>query len=139
MAENVGYLSLRTDAWWAMIVRMARPRRASVAQSRLDASRASAHPGPRARRSQRNVVVLLFDGVQSLDVSGPVEVLAALQRVPVSSERSLRDYNVRTLSIGGAAVRTSSGLTIAADGSLDDTPDPIDTLIVPGGAGARAA
>jgi transcriptional regulator GlxA family with amidase domain len=87
----------------------------------------------------RNVVVLLFDGVQSLDVSGPVEVLAALQRVPASSKRPRRGYDVRTLSVDGAAVRTSSGLTIAADGSLDDAPDSIDTLIVPGGAGARAA
>jgi transcriptional regulator GlxA family with amidase domain len=87
----------------------------------------------------RNVVVLLFDGVQSLDVSGPVEVLAALQRVPAPSERPRRGYDVRTLSVGGAAVRTSSGLTIAADGSLDHVPDAIDTLIVPGGAGARAA
>jgi transcriptional regulator GlxA family with amidase domain len=83
--------------------------------------------------------VLLFDGVQSLDVSGPVEVLASLQRVPASSELPRRGYDVRTLSFDGAAVRTSSGLTIAADGSLDDAPDSIDTLIVPGGAGARAA
>jgi transcriptional regulator GlxA family with amidase domain len=83
--------------------------------------------------------VLLFDGVQSLDVSGPVEVLAALQRVPASSERSRRGYDVRTLSVDGAAVRSSSGLTIAADGSLADAPASIDTLIVPGGAGARAA
>src|SRR5436305_9360187 len=109
MAENVGNLSLRTGAWWAIIVGMARPRPASAAQSRLDASAAAARPAPRARRSQRNVVVLLFDGVQSLDVTGPVEVLAALQRVPFSSERPLRGYDVRTLSVDGGAVRTSSG------------------------------
>jgi transcriptional regulator GlxA family with amidase domain len=98
-----------------------------------------ARQAPPARRSPRNVVVLLFDRVQSLDVSGPVEVLTALERVPASSKSPRRRYDVCTLSIDGAAVRTSSGLTIAADGSLDDAPDSIDTLIVPGGAGARAA
>jgi transcriptional regulator GlxA family with amidase domain len=139
MAENVGDPSLRTDASSAIIVRMARARPASAARSTPDASRAAGRPAPPSRRSQRNVVVLLFDGVQSLDVSGPVEVLAAVRRVPASSERSLRGYDIRTLSVDRAAVRTSSGLTIVPDGSLDDAHDSIDTLIVPGGAGARAA
>src|SRR5712671_1294970 len=111
MAENVGYLSLRTDAAWAMIASMTRPRSrrardrspraggrpvSAAPSTRLDASQTAGRPAPLARRSQRNVVVRLFDGVQSLDVSGPVEVLAALQRVPASSERSLRGYDIRT-------------------------------------------
>ncbi|HEV2975207.1 MAG TPA: DJ-1/PfpI family protein [Solirubrobacteraceae bacterium] len=100
---------------------------------------------------RRTIAVLLFDDVQSLDVSGPIEVFAAANRLldtaPVAApgaRRSARrparrDYAIRTLSADGAPIRTSSGLTLVPDGSLSDTPDRIDTLIVPGGHGARAA
>ncbi len=99
----------------------------------------------------RNVVVLLFDHVQSLDVTGPIEVfdvanrqLDAARAAPPGAQRSAtraarRDYAIRTLSAGGAPIRASSGLTLVPDGSLSDAPDRIDTLIVPGGHGARAA
>jgi transcriptional regulator GlxA family with amidase domain len=94
-----------------------------------------------------NIVVLLFDGVQSLDVSGPVEVFAGARRLLGDEPRDggdvrdarTRGYRIVTLSREGAAVRTSSGLSIAPDGSLQDAPREIDTLIVPGGAGVRAA
>ncbi|MDT0433147.1 MULTISPECIES: GlxA family transcriptional regulator [Streptomyces] len=81
---------------------------------------------------QRTVLVLLFDGVQSLDVTGPVEVFAgAGNAVPGS-------YRIRTASLDGAPVRTSSGLTLVPDGSLADAGDPAPhTLLVPGGAGTR--
>ncbi|XVU26351.1 GlxA family transcriptional regulator [Actinoplanes sp. CA-054009] len=71
-----------------------------------------------------NVRVLLFDGVQSLDVTGPVEVFT-----------NAGDYRVTTASPGGRPVRTSSGLTLVPDGPLDETVP--DTLVVPGGAGTR--
>ncbi len=95
----------------------------------------------------RSVVVVLFDRVQSLDVSGPIEVLAAAQRVQdaggparcAATSAAPPRYEIRTLSAGGAPVRTSSGITIVPDGSLADAPAQIDTLLVPGGAGARAA
>lgn len=73
--------------------------------------------------SLRNVLVLVYDGVQSLDVTGPVEVFAGAGR-----------YRVRTVSPGGAAVRTSSGLTLVPDGGLEDErPGPRTTVLVPGG------
>jgi transcriptional regulator GlxA family with amidase domain len=87
----------------------------------------------------RTVLIVLFDEVQSLDVTGPLEVFATAR------EHGGRAYEIRTASLGAAAVRTSSGLAIAPDGDLRDqdfaagvsrTPPP-DLLIVPGGPGAR--
>ncbi|HWU05829.1 MAG TPA: GlxA family transcriptional regulator [Streptomyces sp.] len=79
---------------------------------------------------QRSVLVVLFDGVQSLDVSGPVEVFAGASRFPGVS------YDLRTASLDGAPVRCSSGLTLVPDAALADVPVP-DLLLVPGGAGTR--
>ncbi|MER5375508.1 GlxA family transcriptional regulator [Streptomyces sp. NPDC002553] len=80
--------------------------------------------------AQRTVLVVLFDGVQSLDVSGPVEVFAGAENHTPGS------YRIRTASLDGAPVRTSSGLTLVPDGILTEAPDP-HTLVVPGGQGTR--
>ncbi|NEC05762.1 GlxA family transcriptional regulator [Streptomyces sp. SID7909] len=79
---------------------------------------------------QRSVLVVLFDGIQSLDVTGPMEVFAGASRFPDVS------YELRTASLDGAPVRTSCGLTLVPDGSLADAPVP-HTLLVPGGRGTR--
>ncbi|MGW8886535.1 GlxA family transcriptional regulator [Streptomyces sp. NPDC055749] len=79
---------------------------------------------------QRSVLVVLFDGVQSLDVSGPMEVFAGASGFPEVS------YELRTASLDGAPVRSSSGLTLVPDSALADAR-PSDTLLVPGGGGTR--
>ncbi|ROQ77485.1 HTH-type transcriptional regulator CdhR [Streptomyces sp. ADI92-24] len=84
-----------------------------------------------AGMKQRSVLVVLFDGVQSLDVSGPMEVFAGASRFPGVS------YELRTASLDGAPVRSSSGLTLVPDSSLAGT-GPVHTLLVPGGGGTRA-
>jgi transcriptional regulator GlxA family with amidase domain len=80
------------------------------------------------------VLIVLFDGVQSIDVTGPLEVFAHAR-----DHQGEHAYQVRTASLGGAQVRTSSGLAIVPDGDLREQgeADPPDLLIVPGGAGAR--
>ncbi|MFF1658092.1 GlxA family transcriptional regulator [Streptomyces sp. NPDC058255] len=78
----------------------------------------------------RTVLVVLFDDVQSLDVTGPVEVFAGAEVYAGGS------YRIRTASLDGAPVRASSGLTLVPDHALADVSDP-HTLIVPGGQGAR--
>ncbi|MER6983183.1 GlxA family transcriptional regulator [Streptomyces carpinensis] len=80
--------------------------------------------------AQRTLLVVLFDGVQSLDVTGPVEVFSGAER------HSPGTYRVRTASLDGGPVRTSSGLTVVPDGSLTEAPAP-HTLLVPGGEGTR--
>ncbi|MET8419308.1 GlxA family transcriptional regulator [Streptomyces sp. NPDC005134] len=79
----------------------------------------------------RSVLVVLFDGVQSLDVTGPMEVFGGAARFPDVT------YDLRTASLDGAPVRTSVGLTLVPDSSLADA-EPPHTLLVPGGQGTRA-
>ncbi|MFJ7996014.1 GlxA family transcriptional regulator [Streptomyces sp. NPDC096310] len=83
--------------------------------------------------TERSVLVVLFDGVQSLDVTGPVEVFAGA----ASAAGAPGAYRIRTATLDGAPVRTSSGLTLVPDTSLAAADDP-DTLLVPGGAGTRS-
>jgi transcriptional regulator GlxA family with amidase domain len=82
----------------------------------------------------RTVLIVLFDDVQSLDVTGPLEVFAGAR-----DHQGKHAYQVRTASLGGAQVRTSSGLAITPDDDLRDQSQssPPDLLIVPGGKGAR--
>ena len=82
--------------------------------------------------ASRSVLIVLFDGVQSLDVTGPLEVFAsACDAVGAGA------YEIRTASVGGRTVRTGSGLRIGPDLDLADTGTP-HTVIVPGGPGTRA-
>ena len=91
----------------------------------------------------RTVLIVLFDGVQSLDVTGPLEVFAGANywqsrhddRPERPGDASGPVYRIRTASLRGHPVRTSSGLRLAPDGNLDDAGP--DVLIVPGGEGAR--
>ncbi|MFC5635583.1 GlxA family transcriptional regulator [Streptomyces bullii] len=80
--------------------------------------------------AQRTVLVVLFDGVQSLDVSGPVEVFAGAEKHTPGT------YRIHTASLDGAPVRTTSGLTLVPDRPLAEAPHP-HTLLVPGGQGTR--
>ncbi|NQX28656.1 DJ-1/PfpI family protein [Microbacteriaceae bacterium VKM Ac-2854] len=85
-------------------------------------------PAPTTRR--RRIVVLLFDGVKTLDFVGPAEVfLEANQRIDA--------YEVVMLSADGADVTTSMGLRVGVQGAAADS-GPIDTLIIPGSERAPA-
>jgi transcriptional regulator GlxA family with amidase domain len=87
----------------------------------------------------RHVVLFAFPGVQSLDVTGPLEVFAAA-----------RDTTVEVAAPAAGAFRTSSGLTLVAERSLGDVADaaehapseaagpPIDTFVIAGGDGTPA-
>ncbi|MFF2303676.1 GlxA family transcriptional regulator [Streptomyces sp. NPDC058128] len=86
--------------------------------------------------TQRPVLVVLFDGVQSLDVTGPYEVFAGAGRASGDPDA----YAIRTASLDGGPVRTHSGLRLLPDTTLaeavaDGAPY---TLVVPGGEGTRA-
>ncbi|OAH12521.1 GlxA family transcriptional regulator [Streptomyces jeddahensis] len=80
----------------------------------------------------RSVLVVLFDDVQSLDFTGPVEVFTGAAK----SSGDPDTYRIRTASLDGGPVRTSSGLTLVPDCALHDAADP-HTLLVPGGQGTR--
>ncbi|MGW0080990.1 GlxA family transcriptional regulator [Streptomyces sp. NPDC003393] len=71
------------------------------------------------------VVMVLYDGVQALDVTGPLDVLAA------ANEHGGR-YRVVTASPQGKDISTTSGLRLAADAALEDCAGRIGTLFIPG-------
>src|SRR5688500_10895540 len=73
------------------------------------------------------VVIVAFDGFQSLDHSGPAEVF------------TLAGWPVRIVTVDGAPVRSSSGITIVPDGGLTSVRGRIDILMVVGGDGTPAA
>jgi transcriptional regulator GlxA family with amidase domain len=84
----------------------------------------------------RNVVIVAYPGMQSLDAVGPFEVFAGASRV-VQGTRS-DGYSVRLVSVDGAPVRSGSGMDLGT-GPLPPSDERIDTLVLPGGDQARKA
>lgn len=89
------------------------------------------------------VVLVAFDGIQLLDLAGPVEVFAAATRVAGDAGRA--GYRVHVATPGGTRIRSTSGIEVGADGDLLDpealaaaAPD-LDTVLVVGGFGTRRA
>jgi transcriptional regulator GlxA family with amidase domain len=80
----------------------------------------------------RRVVFVLYDEVQSLDLTGPWEVFSAAEA------RRAGSYELTAAAVAAGPVRSSSGLTITAPERLAAVAHA-DTLIVPGGTGTRAA
>ncbi|HIE1650594.1 MULTISPECIES: GlxA family transcriptional regulator [Burkholderia] len=85
---------------------------------------------PQSTRSARNVVVVGFAGVQSLDITGPMEVFAV-------ANRHLPDhavpYRLTLASQHGDDIVTHAGLRLAGAAALAALPERIDTIIVAGG------
>lgn len=81
----------------------------------------------------RQIVIVGFEGVQSLDVTGPLEVFETAERLAPGR------YTHIVVSRDGEPFRTSSGLRIAPDRTLGGLDGPIDTLIVAGGGGVSGA
>jgi transcriptional regulator GlxA family with amidase domain len=85
----------------------------------------------------RGVLIVLFDDVQSLDVTGPLEVFAGAANY--QARRGERGYEITTASLGGAPVTSASGLGLIPATDLRAlAADPIDTLVVPGGRGTAS-
>jgi transcriptional regulator GlxA family with amidase domain len=76
------------------------------------------------------VVVLAFEGVQSLDVTGPVEAFS------IATRYFGGEYAIELVTPDGGPARASSGLSLNADRAAADVRGPIGTLVVAGGEGA---
>ena len=89
-----------------------------------------------------NVGILIFDGVEVLDFTGPFEVFARtrLPRAPgkkPGARRSRAPFPVFTVAKTAEVVRAAGGLQVVPDFSFADAPG-IDVLVVPGGFGTKA-
>ena len=97
----------------------------------------SASHGESGIVSELPVVFVAFDGVQSIDVAGPHEVFANAGDAAASLGRR-GGYRVRVASARGGLIRTESGLELGTV-PLPGLSERIDTLVLPGGTGSRAA
>jgi transcriptional regulator GlxA family with amidase domain len=73
------------------------------------------------------VVIVVFEGFQSLDAFGPAEVF------------SRAGYDVELAAVAAGPVRTSNGIRVEVERALAHVRGEVDTVLVAGGDGTRAA
>jgi transcriptional regulator GlxA family with amidase domain len=83
--------------------------------------------------AERRVVVLGYDGMQSLDLAGPVEVFDVATRHGITPP-----YKVEIVAPTAAPIVTTSGITITPNRGIGDGRSAVDTFIVAGGQGVDA-
>lgn len=83
----------------------------------------------------RNVVIVLFEGAQPLDVTGPMDALTSAQGFV--GDGSTPPYRVRTAALDGRPVRMAGGMQVTPDLDLEQVT-AADILLVPGGPGVRS-
>jgi transcriptional regulator GlxA family with amidase domain len=82
----------------------------------------------------REVVFVVFPDLQGLDLIGPAEVFSC------TNEHLGHDaYRIRVAATSAGVLATHGGLGLVADAALADVRGPVDTLMVVGGEGTRAA
>jgi transcriptional regulator GlxA family with amidase domain len=81
---------------------------------------------------ERQIGIVLFDGVEELDAIGPWEVLAHWTQVFPQD-----GWRVSCLSRSGGRVTCAKGLVVHAHHAFADAPR-LDVLVHPGGDGTRA-
>ena len=100
---------------------------------RLDRHRRRADDGAMAEPQPQRIVFVGFEGVQTIDVTGPWEVFNTAGLIAGAPP------DLQLLTIDGGDVRSSSGLSLRADGAIGERRGAIDTLVVPGGLGVGDA
>jgi transcriptional regulator GlxA family with amidase domain len=86
-----------------------------------------------------NVAILVFDGVEVLDLAGPFEVLSRTRLVQGTESRRSDDsapFHVFTVARTTEPVTATGGLVVVPRHSFADAPS-VDLLVVPGGFGTR--
>lgn len=81
----------------------------------------------------RPIGIVAFDGVELLDLTGPMDAFGLtnieIQRTGISREPV---YPIKVIAKRPGLVTSSCGLRIHADFAFDDDLDRIDTLLIPG-------
>lgn len=77
----------------------------------------------------RTIAILAFPGVQSLDVTGPLDVFAEANRFLSPAAH----YAARVLGTVAGPIACSNGMLLQPHARYDAAPDALDLLLVPGG------
>lgn len=87
-----------------------------------------------AHSSTKTIGLLVYDDMQALDLAGPLDVFGAANALAGGTP----PYELHIIGLHASAVRAENGLSIVPAHALEDEP-PLDTLLIPGGCGARTA
>ena len=79
--------------------------------------------------SDRTIVLVAYPGISMLDLVGPAEVFAGVNRVAESRPR----YRLLVASADGGLLISDSGLRLDADTRLSSVTGRVDTLLIAGG------
>ncbi|MES2342113.1 MAG: DJ-1/PfpI family protein, partial [Pseudomonadota bacterium] len=83
---------------------------------------------PHAQPHPRKIALIGYDGAQSLDLVGPLEVFSMANRFTGSPA-----YQVILVSLSGGEIVCNSGLRLAGAARVADLPDDLDTVLLAGG------
>lgn len=104
----------------------------------LSSAQAAATPGPAGGSESLTVIrvaILLFDGVELLDFSGPYEVFSAAR---LSQDAPGRLMEVFTVAEHEGPIICRNGLVVIPSYAMNNAP-VADILVIPGGHGTRTA
>jgi transcriptional regulator GlxA family with amidase domain len=79
---------------------------------------------PKAKKPPRNLAILIFDGVQIIDYTGPYETFGH------TYTNDGEAFNIYTVSEKTNAITTSMGMSVNPKFNFDNAPKP-DLLLVP--------
>lgn len=85
----------------------------------------STHAQTPTTKPKQNVAILVFDGVQIIDYTGPYEVLGSWRR-----------RNVYTVAEKPEAIKTNMGMQVIPNYTFQNQPKP-DIIIIPGGGSSE--
>jgi len=77
----------------------------------------------------KTIAMLIFDGVQSLDISGPLDVFAEANALIGTDQQ----YQMLTIGPHDRNVTASNGMILASSLSYTQAKGPFDLFLVPGG------
>lgn len=78
----------------------------------------------------KKIGCLIYDDFTAMDVIGPLEVFA------IANDLAAVNYQLFTIAQEKRAYKSESGISLVAEKTLDEV-SKLDTLIIPGGKGAR--
>lgn len=83
------------------------------------------------RTPVRHLALLVFDGVQILDVTGPAAVFGA-----ANDDAGRPVYRIHILSVQGGAITSNCGVVLLTEPLANVKPEAMDTVLVAGGSKA---
>ncbi|MDE1146005.1 MAG: GlxA family transcriptional regulator [Azospirillaceae bacterium] len=83
----------------------------------------------------RSIAIVIFPGVQALDVAGPLDVFAEANGFLPPEDH----YGITVLGTEAGPFRASNGMRMVPDRVIDPAADRFDTVLVAGGPGLPAA